>query len=95
VEQPVRTAHEHDLKSDNDLLVLTRPDVIRDIHDQYLAAGADNHRDVHVQRHGDRALQVWCAERRIDRVIDDRARRCGLGAHARRRPANGRRPRSV
>jgi 5-methyltetrahydrofolate--homocysteine methyltransferase len=33
--------HPKDLKGNNDLLVLTRPDVIRDIHDQYLAAGAD------------------------------------------------------
>ena len=31
----------HDLKGNNDLLVLTRPEVIRDIHAQYLAAGAD------------------------------------------------------
>ncbi len=30
-----------DLKGNNDLLVLTRPDIIRDIHAQYLAAGAD------------------------------------------------------
>ncbi len=30
-----------DLKGCNDLLVLTRPDVIRDIHGQYLRAGAD------------------------------------------------------
>ena len=30
-----------DLKGNNDLLVLTRPDVIRDIHRQYLEAGAD------------------------------------------------------
>ncbi len=34
-------AHPRDLKGDNDLLVLTRPDVIREIHDEYLAAGAD------------------------------------------------------
>jgi 5-methyltetrahydrofolate--homocysteine methyltransferase len=34
-------AHARDLKGNNDLLVLTRPDVIRDIHGQYLAAGAD------------------------------------------------------
>jgi 5-methyltetrahydrofolate--homocysteine methyltransferase len=34
-------AHPKDLKGNNDLLVLTRPDVIREIHDQYLAAGAD------------------------------------------------------
>jgi 5-methyltetrahydrofolate--homocysteine methyltransferase len=33
--------HGRDLKGNNDLLVLTRPDVIREIHDQYLAAGAD------------------------------------------------------
>ena len=33
--------HAHDLKGDNDLLVLTRPDVIRAIHDAYLEAGAD------------------------------------------------------
>src|SRR5207248_7744705 len=33
--------HAHDLKGDNDLLALTRPDVIRAIHDEFLAAGAD------------------------------------------------------
>jgi 5-methyltetrahydrofolate--homocysteine methyltransferase len=33
--------HPHDLKGDNDVLVLTRPDVIREIHHDYLAAGAD------------------------------------------------------
>ncbi|HET8610806.1 MAG TPA: methionine synthase, partial [Burkholderiales bacterium] len=31
----------HDLKGDNDLLTLTRPDIIRDIHADYMAAGAD------------------------------------------------------
>lgn len=31
----------HDLKGNNDLLVLTRADIILDIHRQYLAAGAD------------------------------------------------------
>ena len=30
-----------DLKGNNDLLSITRPDVIRDIHDRFLAAGAD------------------------------------------------------
>ena len=34
-------AHHRDLKGDNDLLVLTRPDVIRSIHDAYFDAGAD------------------------------------------------------
>ncbi|MBV8208464.1 MAG: homocysteine S-methyltransferase family protein, partial [Burkholderiaceae bacterium] len=34
-------SHPVDLKGDNELLQLTRPEVIEDIHDQYLAAGAD------------------------------------------------------
>src|SRR5262245_49782232 len=34
-------SHAHDLKGDMDVLVLTRPDVISDIHHEYLAAGAD------------------------------------------------------
>jgi len=33
--------HAKDLKNNADLLVLTRPDVVRDIHEGYLAAGAD------------------------------------------------------
>jgi 5-methyltetrahydrofolate--homocysteine methyltransferase len=33
--------HAHDLKGDNDLLALTRPDIVRAIHDAYLDAGAD------------------------------------------------------
>ena len=34
-------AHPKDLKGNNDLLVLTRPDLVRSIHADYLAAGAD------------------------------------------------------
>ncbi|HEY2749572.1 MAG TPA: methionine synthase [Polyangia bacterium] len=34
-------AHAHDLKGNGDVLSLTRPDVIRAIHDAYLEAGAD------------------------------------------------------
>jgi 5-methyltetrahydrofolate--homocysteine methyltransferase len=34
-------AHPRDLKGNSDVLVLTRPDVIGDIHREYLAAGAD------------------------------------------------------
>jgi 5-methyltetrahydrofolate--homocysteine methyltransferase len=34
-------AHAHDLKGNNDVLVLTRPDVIEAIHAEYLDAGAD------------------------------------------------------
>ena len=33
--------HPHDLKGNNDLLVLTQPKIIREIHAGYLAAGAD------------------------------------------------------
>jgi 5-methyltetrahydrofolate--homocysteine methyltransferase len=33
--------HEKDLKGNNELLQFSRPDVLREIHDQYLAAGAD------------------------------------------------------
>jgi 5-methyltetrahydrofolate--homocysteine methyltransferase len=34
-------SHPRDLKGDNDLLVLVRPDVVAGIHDAYLAAGSD------------------------------------------------------
>ena len=33
--------HGHELKGNNDVLVLTRPDVIEEIHTAYLNAGAD------------------------------------------------------
>jgi 5-methyltetrahydrofolate--homocysteine methyltransferase len=33
--------HPYPLKGNNDLLSITRPDIIKDIHRQYLAAGAD------------------------------------------------------
>src|SRR4051812_37754939 len=33
--------HAKDLRGNNDLLIITRPDVVSEIHDQYLAAGAD------------------------------------------------------
>ncbi len=34
-------AHKDELKGNNDLLVITRPDVIKEIHHAYLDAGAD------------------------------------------------------
>ena len=34
-------AHGHDLRGNNDVLALTQPRVIRELHDAYLAAGAD------------------------------------------------------
>jgi 5-methyltetrahydrofolate--homocysteine methyltransferase len=33
--------HHHDLRGNNDLLVITQPQIIHDIHREYLAAGAD------------------------------------------------------
>src|SRR5918993_4584480 len=33
--------HAHPLKGNNDLLSITRPDIIKDIHSQYFEAGAD------------------------------------------------------
>ncbi|MFT4936796.1 MAG: 5-methyltetrahydrofolate--homocysteine methyltransferase, partial [Pseudoalteromonas distincta] len=33
--------HPVDMKGNNDILCLTRPDIIADLHDQYYAAGAD------------------------------------------------------
>src|SRR5579864_5276613 len=33
--------HPHPLKGNNDLLSITRPDIIKEIHRQYFAAGAD------------------------------------------------------
>jgi 5-methyltetrahydrofolate--homocysteine methyltransferase len=35
------TSHPHDLKGNNDLLCLTKPEVVEEIHGQYFAAGAD------------------------------------------------------
>jgi len=32
---------DHDLKGNNDLLSLTQPDIIREIHSKFLSAGAD------------------------------------------------------
>ena len=34
-------SHAHELKGNNDLLVITRPDVIAGIHNEFLEAGAD------------------------------------------------------
>jgi len=34
-------SHTHDVKNDPDLLNLTRPDIVREVHDAYFAAGAD------------------------------------------------------
>ena len=46
--------HPRDVKGDPDLLNLTRPDVVEDIHRAYLEAGADIIDDQHLHRHVDR-----------------------------------------
>ena len=50
-----------DLKGNNDLLTLTKPDIIRDIGHAYLEAGADYHRDQHLQLqlHLARPITAW------------------------------------
>ena len=40
-DHPLLKDHPHPLKGNNDLLSLTRPEIIKDIHRQYFAAGAD------------------------------------------------------
>ena len=51
-------SHSKDLRGNNDMLVLTRPDIILDIHEQYLAGRRRHHRDQLVQRHEDRAVRL-------------------------------------
>jgi 5-methyltetrahydrofolate--homocysteine methyltransferase len=57
-------AHTHDLKGDNDLLVLTQPDVIRAIHDAYLEAGADV-----ISTNTFNATSIAQADYRLDRRV--------------------------
>ena len=44
--------HTVKLQGNNDMLVLTRPDIIASIHRQYLRSGCRHHRDRHIQRTG-------------------------------------------
>ncbi len=65
-------AHPFDLKGNNDLLCLTRPNIIKEIHTQYIEAGADiietntfngtkiSQADYHLQQHA-RAINVAAA----------------------------------
>src|SRR3546814_12475734 len=52
-----------DLKGNNDLLVLTQPDIIREIHAKYLAAGADllDTNTSNAQRSEERRVGAVCA----------------------------------
>ena len=47
--------HSKDLRGNNDLLILTRPDVISEIHEPVPRGRRRHHRDEHVQQHGRRA----------------------------------------
>ena len=63
-------AHPVDLKGNNDLLSLTRPDVIRQIHEGYLASGADiietNTFGATSIAQADYGLEVWAYEMNVE-----------------------------
>ena len=52
--------HPKDLRGDTDLLCLTKPDVVREIHAAYLAAGADIIRPTRSPRPGSRRPTTGC-----------------------------------
>ncbi len=58
--------HARDLKGANDLLCLTQPDIVREMHRQYLSAGADiittNSFNANRLSMADYALEPWVAE---------------------------------
>src|SRR5690606_41366744 len=58
--------HPVDLKGANDVLVLTRPDVVASIHEAYLRAGADI-----VETNTFNATRIGLAEYRLDGAIAD------------------------
>ena len=58
--------HPRDLKGDHDLLCLTRPDVIRSIHDAYLEAGADI-----IETNTFSATSIAQSDYRMERVVYD------------------------
>jgi 5-methyltetrahydrofolate--homocysteine methyltransferase len=66
---PSLQSHAHDLKGNADVLVLTRPDVIGSIHDEYFAAGADlvetNTFGANAIAQADYHLQPWCYEMNV------------------------------
>jgi 5-methyltetrahydrofolate--homocysteine methyltransferase len=58
--------HEHDLKGNNDLLVLTRPDVIGAIHGAYLDAGADL-----IETYTFKATSISQADYRLEHLVGE------------------------
>jgi 5-methyltetrahydrofolate--homocysteine methyltransferase len=59
-------SHGHDLRGDNDVLVLTRPDVVADIHAQYLDAGADI-----IETNTFNSTRIAQADYRLEAVVYD------------------------
>jgi 5-methyltetrahydrofolate--homocysteine methyltransferase len=59
-------AHPHDLQGDNDLLCLTRPDVIENIHLQYLEAGADV-----IETNTFNATTISQADYKLEHIVTD------------------------
>ncbi len=59
-------AHPHDLKGNNDLLCLTRPDVVERIHRDYFAAGADL-----VETNTFSSTSIAQADYRLETVVRD------------------------
>ena len=49
--------HGSDLQGNNDILVLTRPDVVESVHDEYLKAGAD----IEVKDEKGKTALMWAA----------------------------------
>ena len=77
-------AHPRDLLNDPDLLNLTRPDIVRSVHDAYFAAGRRHHDHEHVHRDVHRAGRLRARGRGLR---DERRRRAD---RARGRPAPSR-----
>jgi 5-methyltetrahydrofolate--homocysteine methyltransferase len=86
-------AHDHDLKGNNDLLCLTRPDVIEKIHGDYFAAGADL-----VETNTFSSTTIAQADYRLESVVRElnlAAVACARRAAKRAEAANPSRPRFV
>ena len=64
--------HARDLRGNNDVLVLTRPDVISEIHHEYLEAGADIIETSTFSSNRDRAVRLRA---RVDCLRTERRRR--------------------
>ena len=77
--------HGRDLKGNNDLLSITRPEIVEAIHREYLAGRRGHHRDQHLQREQHLAGRL---RPRAHRLRDERRR--GAGGAARRGRGDGR-----